>query len=94
MEGKIARCLDLASVSTSISRQGKGQFKSLLDQMVELGRTYGLEYLFVESVLNERLGPYLERYGMTLLPNSLPPSYYLRLNPVHGVEDVRGTPNE
>lgn len=75
--GGLVKTLDLASIETHESRRGKGNFARVLHHFIDLAKTNDIPVLFVECVLNDELGAYLVRYGMTVQPHSEPPSYYM-----------------
>lgn len=82
VEGEVRSCFDLASISTELENQGKGEFKKLLPRMVHTARQLDFEVFFVESVINERLAQYLPKVGFKPIPNSMSTgieSFYLPL---------------
>jgi hypothetical protein len=70
---EIVTTIDLAKLETK--RKGKGTFTRFI---ARLRKDYPTYPIYVESVLNERLPGKLLSLGFHLMPNSDPPSYYVR----------------
>lgn len=72
--------LDVANIQTKW--HGKGIFTTWLTAAEEEAKKLGFDAVFVESILEERLIPFLERRGYKDMPGSIPPSMYLMVNNV------------
>lgn len=67
--------LDIANVSVSSRFRGKGIFTKWLDDAEKLAVVHGLKYVYVESILNERLIPFLAARGYQMA-GTTPPSMF------------------
>lgn len=67
---KYPKVLDIANAQ--VTHKGCGTFTNLILRLHRQGYI-----LYVESVLNVRLGPKLVSLGFTELPTNGPPNYYL-----------------
>jgi hypothetical protein len=83
IEGQLARTFDLANFENHSKRKGKGQFRRLLPRLKkELAshpQAKDIDYIFVESVLNERLAASLPSMGFRPIKKSFPPCFYMPL---------------
>lgn len=67
--------IDIGNVEVLEDVQQKGIFKEFLKIIERLAEKYG-RMVYIESVLNELLLDKLPEYGYTMVPNSVPPSFY------------------
>ena len=79
IDGKVVCCSDIANVSVVPRHRRKGIFKSWLAEIEVVAASRGLEGVFVESIQNEVLVPFLTSRGYSLVPKSSPPSMFKRV---------------
>jgi hypothetical protein len=72
---------DVANIEV-MAEKGKGVFTEWLGIAEHQARLLGYDAVFVESILEERLIPFLERRGYKHMPGSIPPSMYLLIQRV------------
>ena len=79
IDGKIVCCFDVANVSVAPRHRRKGVFKSWLAEIEVVAASRGLAGVFVESIQNEVLVPFLTSRGYSPVPGSSPPSMFKRV---------------
>ena len=79
INGEIRLCFDVASIGVPDNLRGKGIFTKWLEQVEKEIPSFEIEYVFVESILESRLIPFLGRHGYTEIPGSNPPSMYKQI---------------
>jgi hypothetical protein len=67
---------DIGAVSVECADQEKGYFKATVAIIIDMITVCGIEAVYIENVLNERLEKYLIRDGWTLHMIGGIPSYY------------------
>lgn len=77
INGKMVDCLDFASVEVDERHRGKGYLKKFLVRF-EQEATKLKRAVYVESILEPRLVPFLTRMGYKFVPNTamISPSMY------------------
>ena len=77
INNQITNTFDVASIKVQEKQRGKGLFKTfLIDLRSVLTTSYEYKYIYVESVLENRLLDFLPSVGFTMCPGSIPPSFY------------------
>ena len=77
IEGKRLRVIDLANFEiTDEDQRGQGHFSKLLNEVNALGKKYGYDGIYVESIINEDLVKILEKKGFRDVHNYMIPSMY------------------
>lgn len=71
---------DVANIEVHPNLRSKGKFTEWLSILEVEAKKNGYDAVFVESILEERLIPFLERRGYQHMPGSIPPSMYLMVN--------------
>lgn len=61
MDGQPVQTMDVASLTSS--KPGSGRLAEIMDDAEALSVEFGLDGVYVENVLNERLRPWLEARG-------------------------------
>ena len=79
IDSKTVCCFDIANVSVVPRHRRKGVFKSWLAEIEVVAASRGLAGVFVESIQNEVLVPFLTSQGYSPVPGSLPPSMFKRV---------------
>ena len=72
----IRNAFDVANVEVIELRRGRGIFTEWLAVAERLASEYGFDAVFVESVLNPRLGEFLIRQGYTKMGPDQCPNYF------------------
>lgn len=72
------KCLDIADVNVHPDKYGKGVFAEWLKMAETIAPTYGIDGLYVENVINERLPAFLIRNGYVAVPH-MPMCYFKAL---------------
>jgi N-acetylglutamate synthase-like GNAT family acetyltransferase len=73
---------DVANIEVHHEYRGEGRFTEWLNTAEAEAKKNEFDAVFVESILEERLIPFLERRGYQHMPGSVPPSMYLMVNNV------------
>ena len=77
IENKKVKVIDLANVIIDDETlRGKGHFSRLLRSTETLGKKYGYDGIYVESILNPTLIEILTKKGFRIITNYDPPSMY------------------
>ena len=84
VDNNLLKCFDIANITNNGAR-GKGKFKQLLNETKNLLESNeelrdGIQAIYVESVLNNRLAISLPTMGFELVSNTEPPSFSMKLN--------------
>lgn len=84
IDNNLLKCFDIANI-TNNGERGKGKFKQLLNETKNLLESNeelrdGIQAIYVESVLNNRLVISLPTMGFELVSNTEPPSFSMKLN--------------
>jgi N-acetylglutamate synthase-like GNAT family acetyltransferase len=74
IDGEIRSCFDVANISVPEKLRGHGIFTKWLEQVEKKILPFGIEYVFVESILELRLVSFLNSRGYKEIPGSNPPS--------------------
>lgn len=64
IENKIEKCLDIANVEVTEEYRGLGIFQAVLERILI---EFKGEIIYVESILNEDLIPFLKRYNFKIV---------------------------
>jgi GNAT superfamily N-acetyltransferase len=70
---------DIANINVATKYRGKGLFTKWLSEVEMEVSAFGIECIFVESILNARLITFLEKHGYSPVQGSYPPSMFKRL---------------
>lgn len=71
------KAIDLANFQIPDEEErGKGHFSKLLNDVNELGKKYGYDGIYVESILNDDLVKILDKKGFKIVSRQDPPSMY------------------
>lgn len=77
LDGKKVKVVDLASFGIADEALiGKGHFSRLLNSTETLGKKYGYDGVYVESILNPTLIEILTKKGFRIVTDYEPPSMY------------------
>ena len=77
IEEKEMKVIDLASFQiTDKKERGKGHFSRLLKLVNDLGKKYGYDGIYVESILNPDLITILDKKNFRIVTQYDPPSMY------------------
>lgn len=77
IEGRLERCLDVASIEVEEEARGRGLFTEWLAGAERAAKKRGL-VVYVENVLNPDLGLFLTRRGYSKVGESSPDSFFKR----------------
>lgn len=73
----IVKTLDVASIT--MHEEGRGTFHGLLPEIMKLINRHGIDYVYIENVLDERFAKYLARHGGKQTGQAwAPPSFFFR----------------
>lgn len=76
IDGKFRSCFDVANINVPEEFRGQHIFTMWLERVEKKISEFGIECVFVESILENRLIPFLSRHGYMEVPGSNPPSMY------------------
>lgn len=77
IDGKKVKAMDLANFGIANEKlKGKGHFSRLLRSTEILGKKYGYDGVYVESILNPTLIEILKNKGFRIVTDYDPPSMY------------------
>lgn len=80
IEGRMVKTLDLANIQVEEKKRSQGYFRAFIANVELLNRSdWGVEYIYVESILEPRLIPFLSANGYTLHEGTEPPALYRKL---------------
>lgn len=73
-------CLDIARIQIRQENQHQGIFSYFLHKAEQLCESFGIRYIKVENVLNEKLGDFLQRRGYNAIRDDANvPSYWFEV---------------
>lgn len=82
INGAMASTFDIGSVMVE-KQKGRGTFWRFTEYLQRELDPAVFQYLYVESVLNERLADSLRTHGWIEIPESAPPCFIYQLRKVH-----------
>ncbi|MBH2008940.1 MAG: hypothetical protein I8H71_04475 [Xanthomonadaceae bacterium] len=78
-DGKVYKCLDIANVEVEAHNRQQGHFRAWFAEAEAEAKSFGLDAIFIESVMSPVMADFCLRHGFTVRDDGLAPSYIKKL---------------
>lgn len=78
-DGRVYRCLDIASVEVEAHKRQQGHFRAWFAESEAEAKFFGLDAIFIESVMSSVMSNFCLNHGFTVRDEGLAPNYIKKL---------------